>query len=130
MPGEAPTFYRHEEYSARDSEIFMKRLRFPNALIDEVAHLVRCHMFSYDDSWSDAAVRRFLARVGPGRSTGSSRSGSPTARESSAAPWTGWSLDTLRERIAAVLAAREALGVGDLAIRGGDLARSGSPPGP
>lgn len=129
-PGEAPTFYRHEEYSARDSEVFMKRMRFPNALIDEVAHLVRSHMFSYDESWSDAAVRRFLARVGVGSldrlfalriADGTAIIGRPVDR---------MSLDPLRERIAAVLAAREALGVADLAIRGGDLASIGIAPGP
>jgi tRNA nucleotidyltransferase (CCA-adding enzyme) len=129
-PGEAPSFYRHEEYSARDAEAFMKRLRFPNAVIEEVAHLVRGHMFSYDDSWSDAAVRRFLARVGPESldrlfalriADGTGIIGRPVDPRS---------LDPLRERIAAVLAAREALGVSDLAVKGGDLAAIGIAPGP
>ena len=34
---------------------------------ERVAHLVRQHMFRYEPSWSDAAVRRFIGKVGPGR---------------------------------------------------------------
>ncbi len=129
-PGEAPTFYRHEECSARDAEAFMRRLRFPNAIIEEVAHLVRSHMFSYDESWSDAAVRRFLARVRPESldrlfalriADGTGIIGSPVDPRS---------LDPLRDRIAAVLSAQEALGVPDLAVKGGDLASIGIAPGP
>jgi tRNA nucleotidyltransferase/poly(A) polymerase len=129
-PGEAPTFYRHEEYSAKDAETILRRLRFPNALIDEVAHLIRCHMFSYDDSWSDAAVRRFVARVGPDRieslfalriADGTGIIGRPVDPRS---------LQSLRERIDAVLAAKEAFGLGDLAVKGADLASIAVPPGP
>ena len=32
---------------------------------ERVVHLVRNHMFSYEPSWSDAAVRRFIAQIGP-----------------------------------------------------------------
>jgi tRNA nucleotidyltransferase (CCA-adding enzyme) len=128
-PGEAPTFYRHEELSAQAAEAIMRRLRFPKALVDEVAHLIRCHMFSYDDSWSDAAVRRFLARVGPGNiealfalriADGSGIIGRPVDPRS---------LEPLRGRIDAVLAAKEAFGLGDLAVKGADLASIGVPPG-
>jgi tRNA nucleotidyltransferase/poly(A) polymerase len=129
-PGEPPTFHRHEEFSGRDAEAFMKRLRFPNAVAEEVAHLVRSHMFSYDETWSDAAVRRFLARVGLGSldrlfalriADGTGIIGRPVDPRS---------LDALRDRIAGVLAAREAFGLSDLAIKGGDLASIGVPPGP
>jgi tRNA nucleotidyltransferase (CCA-adding enzyme) len=59
-PGAEPTFHRHEEISFRMAAAILRRLRFPNSLIEEVCHLVRQHMFSYDESWSDAAVRRFV----------------------------------------------------------------------
>jgi len=127
--GEDPTFYRHEEYSARKAEAILKRLRFPNAVVDEVVHLVRCHMFAYDESWGDAAVRRFLARVGPESldrlfalrlADGEGIIGRPVDPRS---------LDPLRERIAAAIAANDAFGLGDLAIKGGDLASIGIPPG-
>jgi tRNA nucleotidyltransferase/poly(A) polymerase len=129
-PEADPTFYRHEEFSAKSAEAIMKRLRFPNATIDEVVHLIRSHMFSYDESWSDAAVRRFLARVGPEHldslfalriADGTGIIGRPVDPRS---------LDPLRARVDAVLAAKEALGLGDLAVKGADLASIGMPPGP
>jgi putative nucleotidyltransferase with HDIG domain len=129
-PGGDPTFYRHEEYSAQAAEAMLKRLRFPNALVDEVAHLVRCHMFSYDESWSDAAVRRFIARVGTDSldrlfalrlADGTGITGVPADPRS---------LDPLRERIEAILVAKEAFGLADLAVKGGDLVAIGIPAGP
>ncbi|MFP4211627.1 MAG: CCA tRNA nucleotidyltransferase [Alkalispirochaeta sp.] len=57
-------FHEHDRVSAEMSVEILERLRFPRAVIDGVAHLVRHHMFGYDSSWSDAAVRRFIARVG------------------------------------------------------------------
>jgi len=128
-PGEEPTFYRHEEISARMAEVILKRLRFPNALVDHVVHLIRCHMFSYDDSWGDAAVRRFLARVGVENvadlfalriADGTAILGRPIDPRS---------LDPLRGRIEAVLAAKEAFGLADLAVKGDDLRSVGIPPG-
>jgi tRNA nucleotidyltransferase/poly(A) polymerase len=127
--GEPPTFYRHEELSAASAETILKRLKLPNATIDEVVHLIRCHMFSYDDSWSDAAVRRFIARVGPEHldalfslriADGTGIIGRPVDPRS---------LSPLRERIDAVLAAKEAFGLGDLAVKGADLASVGILPG-
>ena len=129
-PGEDPTFYRHEELSAKAAEAFMKRLRLPNTFIDEVVHLIRCHMFSYDDAWSDAAVRRFIARVGPEHlpSLFSLRIADGTAIIGR--PVDPRSLDPLRARIERVIAAKEAFGLGDLAVKGADLASVGVPSGP
>ena len=44
----------------------MKRLRFSNQLIRGVSHLISNHMFSYRTEWTDAAIRRFISRVGRG----------------------------------------------------------------
>jgi tRNA nucleotidyltransferase (CCA-adding enzyme) len=128
-PGEEPTFHRHEEYSARMAEAIMKRLKFPNAIIDEVVHLIRCHMFSYDDSWSDAAVRRFLARVGLENieSLLALRVADGTAIVGRPVDPRG--LEPLRSRIDSVLAAKEAFGLADLAVKGDDLRAIGVPPG-
>jgi poly(A) polymerase/tRNA nucleotidyltransferase (CCA-adding enzyme) len=62
-PGET-TFYNHEVSGAERSRAILERLRFPGRAIDRVVLLVREHQFVYDDAWSDAAVRRMLARVG------------------------------------------------------------------
>ena len=61
--GEA-RFHGHEELSFRMAKEILKRLKFPNAFIERAAYLVKNHMFNYTDDWTDAAVRRFIARVG------------------------------------------------------------------
>ena len=59
-----PTFYRHEGISAEMAESIMRRLKFPNRERERILHLIRQHMFHYTPDWSDAAVRRFIAKVG------------------------------------------------------------------
>lgn len=58
------TFYRHELVSEKMTRSIMRRLKYSNASIEKTAHLVAQHMFHYDRSWTDAAVRRFIVRVG------------------------------------------------------------------
>ncbi len=57
-------FIGHEKESARIASELLKRLCFPTRVIRAVEHLVLHHMFFYEPSWSSAAVRRFIARVG------------------------------------------------------------------
>lgn len=57
-------FYRHEAESAEIAKAVLGRLQFPNDFTKQVVHLVKHHMFLITDEWSDAAVRRFIARVG------------------------------------------------------------------
>jgi tRNA nucleotidyltransferase (CCA-adding enzyme) len=57
-------FHGHEIVSAEMVQALMLRLKFPTLSIRRVTHLVRHHMFNYREEWSDAAVRRFLARIG------------------------------------------------------------------
>jgi hypothetical protein len=87
-------------------------------------------MFFYEDSWSDAAVRRFLARVGPENleklfalrlADGAGTLGEPVDPRS---------LDPLRSRVDKALAEKEALSLKDLAIGGAELAGIGIPKGP
>jgi poly(A) polymerase/tRNA nucleotidyltransferase (CCA-adding enzyme) len=58
------TFYKHDEIGAKATKAILTRLKFSNAQIDAVCHLIKEHMFNYESSWSDAAVRRFVQRVG------------------------------------------------------------------
>ena len=87
-------------------------------------------MFAYDDSWSDAAVRRFLARVGEDKveslfalrlADGSGIVGLAVDPRS---------LEPFRRRIDTVLAQSHAFGLRDLAIGGAELASIGVPKGP
>jgi tRNA nucleotidyltransferase (CCA-adding enzyme) len=66
--GDGPdsTFYQHEYVGAKMAVKALDRLRFPKDFIEQVAHLVRSHMFYYNvGEISPAGVRRFLVRVGP-----------------------------------------------------------------
>ena len=58
------TFYNHERIGAKLTQEIMTRLKFPNAVIDDVCHLIREHMFNYESNWTVPAVRRFIIRVG------------------------------------------------------------------
>jgi len=57
-------FYDHDQRGAEAAEEMLRRLRFSNDEIARVSNLIRNHMFNYESSWSDAAVRRFMRRVG------------------------------------------------------------------
>ena len=57
-------FHRHDSVGAELADALLRRLRYPRAAADLVALLVRHHMFTVDPTASDAAVRRFIKRVG------------------------------------------------------------------
>ncbi len=58
------TFYNHDKVGAKIVLKILKRLKFSNEITENVVNLVSHHMFNYQTSWSDAAVRRFIKRVG------------------------------------------------------------------
>lgn len=62
--GELYHFYRHEEAGAKITHDVLTRLKFPNATVNAVTHLVQEHMFHYESNWGDAALRRFIVRIG------------------------------------------------------------------
>lgn len=121
-------FYGHDEQSARMTAEILSRLRLPKREIEHVTHLIRHHMFSYSSDWSDAAVRRFVARVGADKvddllllraadtygKTGERRA-DPGIR-------------ALRRRIQRLVEQQTALTIGDLALDGNDLMRDGGIP--
>jgi tRNA nucleotidyltransferase (CCA-adding enzyme) len=59
------TFYDHERIGAEMVEPLLARLRFSNDERARIVGLVRHHLICYDESWSDAAVRRWIKRVSP-----------------------------------------------------------------
>ena len=59
-----PTFYNHEIISETIASSIMLRYRFPKDKMKKILHLVRNHMFHYTNDWTDAAVRRFIRRIG------------------------------------------------------------------
>jgi tRNA nucleotidyltransferase (CCA-adding enzyme) len=123
-------FRSHETVGAEIAERFLGRLRMPKLVIETVVHLVRNHMFTYDPTWGDAGIRRFIRRVG--RETldelfalrAADNIGSGLEPEAHG-------LAELRARVDAQLAASAVLERGQLAVRGDDLiAELGLPPGP
>ncbi len=113
-------FYGHESVGAQQARAFLERLRMPRASIERVVLLVRQHMFTYDPNWSDAAVRRFIGKVGR-----SALDELFALREAdnvgSGVPPDAGGLADLRARVEAELAADVALDRHDLAIDGADL---------
>src|SRR5580693_5866171 len=61
------TFYDHDRVGAEIAEPIAARLRFSNEERLRIVSLVQHHLFHYSDEWSDAAVRRWIRRVGPDR---------------------------------------------------------------
>jgi len=57
-------FYGHDEASADLAKKIMGRLKFSKEMTGKVTHLIRHHMISYHAGWGQAAVRRFIRRVG------------------------------------------------------------------
>ena len=134
--GKAPTaagghFIGHESVGADLVESRMRDLAFPRAEIDRVTHLVRHHLIQYTADWSDAAVRRFLRRVGDGQPlTDLLALRRADTAASSGAGVGDRAADELERRIAA-LRANAVLTVRGLAIDGNDLLREmGMKPGP
>jgi tRNA nucleotidyltransferase (CCA-adding enzyme) len=117
------TFYNHQFVGGEIADRLLERLRLPLAERARIVHLVREHMFDYRPGWSDAALRRWLRRVGPEHVAdlfdlriadmlgNGLRQGFPTY------------LEQMRGRIEALLRESSALRVTDLAVNGDDVMR-------
>ncbi|XXX78839.1 HD domain-containing protein [Sorangium sp. So ce134] len=124
------TFYEHERVGAEMAEPILSRLRFSNDERARIVALIRHHLICYDDSWTDAAVRRWLRRVTPALA--------PDLYEIGVADALGKgrevtediaTIGRLRARVEALLAAGAALSAKDLAVNGSVLMKElGIPP--
>ena len=128
--GEA-TFYEHERVGAEEADAILARLRFPNEEREAIVRLVREHMFDYRQEWGDAAVRRWLRRVGVENVADLFDLRIADALGNGTRPPLIGGLEALRERIERELEKAQVLHVRDLAVGGGDVMRVlGLPPGP
>ncbi|MCA1587260.1 MAG: HD domain-containing protein [Chloroflexi bacterium] len=122
-------FIGHEQVGAEMTAALMHRLRFPEREVESVVPLVRAHMFDYQPSWTDAAVRRFIGRVGLDRLDALFALRAADSAASGVGEPTSGGTDELRERIAGQR--RAPLETRQLAIDGHDLQRElGLEPGP
>ncbi len=126
------TFYDHERVGAEIVEPLLARLRFSNEERSRIGHLVRHHLVCYDASWTDAAVRRWIRRIGRDRIEDlyALNEADLRGKDRDAVA----KLEPLRElqsRVAEIFARGEALTARDLAIGGRELIQQlGIRPGP
>ncbi|MCL2448266.1 MAG: HD domain-containing protein, partial [Polyangiaceae bacterium] len=119
------TFYDHDRVGAEIAEPIAERLRFSNDERARIVSLVRHHLFHYSDEWTDAAVRRWIRRVGP------ERVGDLYVLNEADVRAKGrdfdadlQSLAALKGHVARVLAAGAALSTRDLKVNGHDIIRA------
>ncbi|MDR1106390.1 MAG: polynucleotide adenylyltransferase, partial [Treponema sp.] len=123
------TFYRHEGESSRLARGILTRLRYPGAVTGAVCRLIEEHMFHYDESWSGAAVRRFIIRTGEENLENLYRLRRADAFAAEGIERGAEFLLPLAERVDRALAERKALSLKDLAVSGKDLMEAGIRPG-
>lgn len=127
-------FHGHESTGSAITKTVLTRLKFPNTVVDSVTHLVKEHMFYFESVWSDAAVKRFVIRIGLenldnliavrladiyGMHRVPVVQGSPAV----------CNLNELRERIDKLSKDKCALSLKDLRVNGNDLIKEGIPSG-
>ena len=128
--GEA-TFHAHARVGAEIADRMLERLRLPRAEREAIVLLVAEHLFDYKPEWSDAAVRRFVRRVGIAALPDLFALRVADAIATGADPPRVEAIAALSQRIDAVLSARPALSVKELAIDGRDvMAALDATPGP
>ncbi len=139
-------FYGHDIEGAKMAEEIMTRLRFSKSEIRKVSLLVANHMFYFpyvdedttevqrekikEKEWSDAAVRRFIARVGEENLEDLF---ALRIADAGANPMTSFKpeeIAQLQMKISDVRAKDMALKISDLKIDGNDLMEMGIPAGP
>jgi tRNA nucleotidyltransferase (CCA-adding enzyme) len=117
---DGPHFYRHELVGADMARDMLSRLRFPHATVATIEHLVRHHMYNQDPALTDAAVRRFVRRIGPEnlkrqfaiRSADIAGSGLPKRDDSN---------ERFEARVWDEVARKPAFSVSDLVVDGADV---------
>ncbi|MDD5382778.1 MAG: CCA tRNA nucleotidyltransferase [Candidatus Margulisbacteria bacterium] len=114
------TYYNHDQVGMETAENILKRLKFSNEEIGKVSNLIGNHMFNYTSEWSDAAVRRFIRRVGLGniKALFALREADTRAMEREI---DSHYLVELQKRIHKIVEEQNALHVSDLKVDGNDV---------
>jgi len=124
-------FHQHEFVGEHLARKILRRWKFPKDTVALVAHLIRHHMFWYQEVWTGSAVRRFIRSVGldniPAlfelRRADNIGSGARAPRM--------YALDQLWLRVQEEIQRANAFSARDLAVNGIDLmAELGLRPGP
>jgi poly(A) polymerase/tRNA nucleotidyltransferase (CCA-adding enzyme) len=139
-------FYGHDKVGAEIAGNIMKRLNFSNQEIERAQKLIKNHMFYYPHvkedmpeeqkkniklhEWTDAAIRRFLRRVGEENIEDLFRLRLADAMANPSSEYDPKEISQLQAHISEVLHQDMALKVSDLRISGDDLAQIGVERGP
>jgi tRNA nucleotidyltransferase (CCA-adding enzyme) len=137
-------YYSHDKVGAEMTEDILKRLRYNNHEIARIKNLVRWHMFYYPSAewredeqdskktqhgWTDAAIRRFINRVGEENIEDLFKLRIADAAANEKSEFDQRELDILEKRIAILRQKEMAINISDLAINGDDLTKIGIEPG-
>ncbi|WP_041395475.1 CCA tRNA nucleotidyltransferase [Parasphaerochaeta coccoides] len=122
------TFYKHEFVSERLTAMVCERLKFSRADTERILLLVRSHMLHYTEDWTDAAVRRFIRRIGVD-ALDELFALHMADQEAIAGKSSMLTLGRLPDRIREQLHAGTALSVKDLTVDGKVLMAAGIPAG-
>lgn len=120
------TFYDHEDVSAKLASAWLKRMKVATDLHDAVVGLVQHHLILYTPDWTDAAVRRWVKRVGVCRVHDLLELARADARGQGNTPFTvecRRMVDELQAHVTSVMAEAPALDVCNLAVSGEDIMR-------
>jgi len=123
LKGRDFVFYGHDDRSAELADRAMRRLTLPRELRERACLLIKNHMLHYSPEWTDAAVRRFVRRVGPGNVADlfDLVIADRQAHQRNEAFQLPADISELMGRIESLGAAGAALTVADLAVSGDDL---------
>lgn len=126
--GDKATFYNHETVGAHIAKEIANRLHFSKEDREKLYILVRWHMFSVSEFITDAAVRRFIRRVGPDN-TADMLDLRTADRLGSGVKPTSWRHEEFKRRIIDVQ--KHIPTVADLKVDGNDVMKIlGTGPGP
>ena len=112
------TFYNHQNVGAKMVRHIAHRLKLSRADTDRLTTLVRHHMFHYQPTDTDAAIRRFMRQVGLDN-LNDILDVREADRLGSNARKTSWRLEEMKQRMIAQL--HQPMQVRDLAIGGHEL---------
>lgn len=118
---EGPHFYRHEQVGEEMAREALSRLRFSSEIVERVCRLVAQHMYVTDDELTDAAIRKFIKRVGQDHVDDLFALRHADVEASGLDPRDAAQQERFERRVHDEIERRPPFGVKDLAIGGADV---------